>query len=223
VIRWVRHKRLEFFLNTLAITPKWMITAEEKLTRSNAVISPDRCGSYQRQHSLDTIESNLVVKEHIYLFPKLPSHLCRTKTTKLCLKANLNQCAATMVCCHAWSQPKSKVHHTWSSKWPKLNFTTASHLCSRPTGRRTLRISSTRKRKVKTFVFCDDLIQTYDGKLPIKTEKFNDLQVGFNDLQIGSNSKKIIINFTIVYLIPNQKGLTSFSLTFDCHLFSILI
>jgi hypothetical protein len=67
-----------------------MITAEEKLTRSNAVISPDRRGLYQRQQSPDTIERNRVVKEHIDLFPKVPSHLCRAETTKLYLEANLN-------------------------------------------------------------------------------------------------------------------------------------
>jgi hypothetical protein len=87
---------------------------EEKLTRSNAVISPDRRGAYQRHQSPDKIERNRVVKEHIDLFPKVPSHLCRVKTTKLYLEANLNV---------------SKMHRLYLEwKVEKTNPTFAQHL-----------------------------------------------------------------------------------------------
>jgi hypothetical protein len=49
---------------------------------------------------------------------------------------------------------------------------------------------STRKRKIKPFVFCDDFNQAYDGKLPIKTEKFNDLQALCKARVIAKNYHK---------------------------------
>jgi hypothetical protein len=79
-----------FFLNTLAINQQWVLTALEKSQRSTAIISPDRRGSFPRAKSPTVTERDEKILEHINLFPKVPSHYCRARSSKLYLDPALN-------------------------------------------------------------------------------------------------------------------------------------
>jgi hypothetical protein len=54
----------KFFLNTLSINTSWIKTVDEKVCRTNAIISPDRRGSYIRVPSPNSVAQRKYTKAH---------------------------------------------------------------------------------------------------------------------------------------------------------------
>ncbi|KAB0803299.1 hypothetical protein PPYR_00269 [Photinus pyralis] len=77
------------FLHTLGISERWVSTALSKVKDSGAVEEDNR-GKHQSRPNKINEDVKEIVREHIKLFPVVPSHYTRKNTQKLYLEDGLN-------------------------------------------------------------------------------------------------------------------------------------
>lgn len=80
-----------FFKKTLDISDKMVRTAIEKARRGVCeIISPDKRGRHVPSNKYDNLKIQFA-KDHIDMFPAVPSHWCRKDTKKIYLEPTLNR------------------------------------------------------------------------------------------------------------------------------------
>ncbi|XP_034252976.1 uncharacterized protein LOC117652289 [Thrips palmi] len=82
----------QMFMRTLAISDSWITSAYTHLNPEKGnTVSPDKRGGYKKPKDglLNNIKVNSV-KEHINLFPRVPSHYCRKRTKREYLEKGLS-------------------------------------------------------------------------------------------------------------------------------------
>lgn len=81
----------QMFMRTLGICDSWIASAYSHInpTKGNTV-SPDKRGRHPFHKKAITPEKIATVKEHINLFPRVPSHYCRKRTKREYLERGLS-------------------------------------------------------------------------------------------------------------------------------------
>ncbi|KAK3908779.1 hypothetical protein KUF71_003421 [Frankliniella fusca] len=79
------------FMSTLGIWDSWIATAYNKINPEKGfTIPPDKRGRHVRKPTQVTPEKIESVKQHVNLFPKVPSHYCRKRTKREYLERGLS-------------------------------------------------------------------------------------------------------------------------------------
>lgn len=82
----------QMFMRTLGICDSWISSAYKHLNPDKGnTVSPDKRGGYKKRQNgqLNTIKIDSV-KEHINLFPRVPSHYCRKRSKREYLEKGLS-------------------------------------------------------------------------------------------------------------------------------------
>lgn len=81
----------KMFLHTLGISDMWVTTALKKIDKSVAnIVTPDKRGKHSNRVNIIDEEIKQNIREHINLFPRVPSHYTRERTKKEYLEETLS-------------------------------------------------------------------------------------------------------------------------------------
>jgi hypothetical protein len=79
------------FLNTLSITSPWVDSAYSHLLGgTSTTVSPDKRGVHGNRPKKTSDAQKQTARDHINQYPKMPSHYCRSRTSREYLECGLN-------------------------------------------------------------------------------------------------------------------------------------
>lgn len=82
----------QMFMRTLGICDSWIVSAYEHINPAKGfIVSPDKRGGHNKGKKIAITTAKIYsVKEHVNLFPRIPSHYCRKRSKREYLESGLS-------------------------------------------------------------------------------------------------------------------------------------